>query len=159
LYSMENKRPIRDFDLLGISLPYEQLYTNVLNLLDLSGMPVLSEDRDASYPLVIAGGHACYNPEPMADFIDAFVIGEGEEIIVEIVKTKQVMRGANRFDQLRALARIQGVYVPRFYDVSYNGDGTVASVTPNVPEAPKRVLKRIVPVLPKPFTKFLVPNI
>jgi radical SAM family uncharacterized protein len=159
LYSLENKRPIRDFDLLGISLPYEQLYSNVLNLLDLAGMPVHSLERDERYPLVIAGGHACYNPEPMADFIDAFVIGEGEEIIVEVARTMQAMRGQPRLEQLRAIARIQGMYVPRFYDVTYNDDGTVAAVTPNMPEAPKRVLKRIVPVLPKPFTKFLVPNI
>ena len=159
LYSLENKRPIREFDLLGISLPYEQLYTNVLNLLDLAGMPVRSADRDETYPLVIAGGHSCYNPEPMADFIDAFVIGEGEEIIVEVARTVQAMRGATRHEQLRAVARIQGMYVPRFYDVEYNEDGTLASTTPNMPDVPKRVLKRIVPVLPKPFTKFLVPNI
>lgn len=159
LYSLENRRPIRDFDLLGISLPYEQLYTNVLNMLDLAGMPIRSLDRDATYPLVIAGGHSCYNPEPMADFIDAFVIGEGEEIIVEVARTMQAMHGQNRHEQLRAIARIQGMYVPRFYDVTYNIDGTVATVEPNTPEAPKRVLKRIVPVLTKPFTRFLVPNI
>jgi radical SAM family uncharacterized protein len=159
LFSLESKHAIRDFDLLGISLPYEQLYTNVLNLLNLAGMPLRAEERDETYPLVVAGGHACYNPEPMAAFIDAFVIGEGEEIIVEIARTLQAMRGQPRYEQLRALARIQGVYVPRFYDVTYNEDGTVNTVTPNVPEAPKRVLKRIVPVLPKPFTKFLVPNI
>lgn len=159
LYSLESKHAIRDFDLLGISLPYEQLYTNVLNMLDLAGMPVRSEDRDSSYPVVIAGGHACYNPEPMADFIDAFVIGEGEEIIVEISRTLQKMRGATRHEQLLALARIQGVYVPAFYQVTYNEDGTVASTTPTVPGVPARVLKRIVPVLPKPFTHFLVPNI
>jgi radical SAM family uncharacterized protein len=159
LYSLETKHAIRDFDLLGISLPYEQLYTNVLNLLDLAGMPVRSRDRDESYPLVIAGGHACYNPEPMADFIDAFVIGEGEEIIVEVARTLQAMRGRSRMEQLRAIARIQGMYIPCFYDVEYNPDGTIASVTSNTPEAPARVLKRIVTILPKPFTKFLVPNI
>ena len=159
LYSLETKHRIRDFDMLGITLPYEQLYTNALNLLDLAGMPVRSADRDESYPLVIAGGHACYNPEPMADFIDAFVIGEGEEIVVEVARTLQKMRGASRHDQLRAITHIQGMYVPRFYDVTYHLDGTVASVVPNTPEAPDRVLKRIVPVLPKPFTKFLVPNI
>ena len=159
LYSLETRHAIRDFDLLGISLPYEQLYTNVLNLLDLAGMPVRSKDRDESYPLVIAGGHACYNPEPMADFIDACVIGEGEEIIIEVARTLQATREKSRDEQLRAIAKIQGMYVPRFYDVEYHSDGTVASVTPNTPEAPARVLKRIVTVLPKPFTKFLVPNI
>src|SRR5262245_11848582 len=159
LYSLETKHAVRDFDLLGISLPYEQLYTNALNMLDLAGMPVRSADRDERFPVVIAGGHACYNPEPMADFIDAFVIGEGEEIVVEIARTLQGMKGASRLEQLRALVKIQGVYVPRFYDASYNDDGTVAKTAPNIPEAPARVLKRIVPVLPKPFTHFIVPNI
>ncbi len=159
LYSLETRHAIRQFDLLGISLPYEQLYTNTLNLLDLAGMPVRSLERDATFPLVIAGGHACYNPEPMADFIDAFVIGEGEEIIVEVAHLIQRTRGWSRHDQLRELAKIQGMYVPRFYDISYHQDGTIAAISPNVPEAPVRVLKRIVPVLPKPFTRFLVPNI
>ena len=159
LYSLESKRPIRDFDLLGISLPYEQLYTNAINLLDLAGMPIFSRDRDESYPLVIAGGHACFNPEPMADFIDAFVIGEGEEVIVEIAATLGRLRGLPRNEQLRQLARIQGMYVPRFYDVEYHADGTVRSIVPNQPGIPGRVLKRIVLTLPKPFTKFIVPNI
>src|SRR5690606_10361256 len=145
LYSLETRHRIRDFDLLGISLPYEQLYTNAVNMLDLAGMPVRSRDRDETWPLVIAGGHACYNPEPMADFIDAFVIGEGEEIIVEIARILQQTRGQSREEQLRALVKVQGLYIPRFYDVEYNPDGTVASTTPNIPEAPARVLKRIVP--------------
>ena len=159
LYSLESKRPIREFDLLGISLPYEQLYTNALNLLDLAGMPVLSRERDGRYPLVIAGGHACFNPEPMADFIDAFVIGEGEEIIVEIARTLGKLRGSMREEQLREIAKIQGMYVPRFYDVEYHDDGTIHSIVPNRPGVPDRVLKRIVITLPKPFTKFIVPNI
>ncbi len=159
LYSLETKHAIRDFDMLGISLPYEQLYTNALNLLDLAGMPVRSDDRDSSYPLVVAGGHACFNPEPVADFIDAFVIGEGEEIIVEVARCVQALRGRSREELLSAVAGIQGMYVPRFYDVAYHPDGTVAGITPNRPEAPERVLKRIVPVLPPPFTRFLVPNI
>lgn len=159
LYSLETKQPVRDFDLLGISLPYEQLYTNALNLLDLAGLPILSRDRDERQPLVIAGGHACFNPEPMADFIDAFVIGEGEEIIVEIARAVGKLRGKPRHEQLREIAKIQGMYVPRFYDVEYKGDGTVRSITPNEPGIPARVLKRIVITLPKPFTKFIVPNI
>jgi len=159
LYALESKHPIRDFDLLGISLPYEQLYTNALNLLDLAGMPVFSAERDASYPLVIAGGHACYNPEPMADFIDAFVIGEGEEIMVEVARVIGEMRGASREAQLKAVAGIQGMYVPRFYDVTYHDDGTIAEISSNTDGVPQRVLKRIVPTLPKPFTRFLVPNI
>ena len=159
LYSLETKHPVSDFDLLGISLPYEQLYTNAINLLDLAGMPILSRDRDERYPLVIAGGHACFNPEPMADFIDAFVIGEGEEIIVEIAQAIGALRNKPRQHQLREIAKIQGMYVPRFYDVEYHEDGTVRSIAPNEPSIPARVLKRIVITLPKPFTKFIVPNI
>ena len=159
LYALESKRPVSEFDLLGISLPYEQLYTNALNLIDLAGMPILSRDRDERYPLVIAGGHACFNPEPMADFIDAFVIGEGEEIIVEIAAIVGEIRGLPRHEQLREIAKIQGMYVPRFYDVEYHDDGTVRSITPNEPNLPERILKRIVITLPKPFTKFIVPNI
>lgn len=159
LYSLETKHPLRDFDLIGISLPYEQLYTNALNLIDLAGLPIISQERDERYPLVIAGGHACYNPEPMADFIDAFVIGEGEEIIVEIAELMRRMRGSTRHQQLKAISTIQGMYVPRFYDVDYHADGTVGAIAPNQPGIPKRVLKRIVITLPKPFTKFIVPNI
>ncbi len=159
LFSLETKHPLRDFDLLGISLPYEQLYTNAVNLLDLAGLPLLSRDRDERYPLVIAGGHACFNPEPMADFIDAFVIGEGEEIIVEIARTVGELRGRCRHEQLREIAKIQGMYVPRFFDVEYNDDSTVHSIAPNEPGIPDRILKRIVITLPKPFTKFIVPNI
>lgn len=159
LYSLESKQPVRDFDLLGISLPYEQLYSNAVNLLDLAGLPILSRDRDERFPLVIAGGHACFNPEPMADFIDAFVIGEGEEIIVEIARALGEMGGRPRHEQLRAIAQIQGMYVPRFYDVEYHDDGTIRSVRSNEAGVPDRVLKRIVLTLPKPFTKFIVPNI
>ena len=159
LYSLESKRPVNEFDVLGISLPYEQLYTNALNLIDLAGMPVLSRERDERNPLIIAGGHACFNPEPMADFIDAFVIGEGEEIIVEIASLIGQLRNKSRIEQLRELAKIQGMYVPRFYDVEYKPDGTVSSIAPNEPGIPERVLKRIVITLPKPFTRFIVPNV
>jgi radical SAM family uncharacterized protein len=157
LYSLESKRPVRDFDILGISLPYEQLYTNTLSLLDLAGLPLLAIDRDERYPLVIAGGHATYNPEPMSDFIDLFVIGEGEEIIVEIAETVHQLRDRSRDRQLRALARIPGVYVPRFYDVAYEPQGTIACVRPIVEYARFPVTKRIVPLLPPPPTRFMVP--
>lgn len=159
LYGLESKRAVTDFDLLAITLPYEQLYTNALNLLDLAGMPVRAVERDERYPLVIAGGHACYNPEPMADFMDAFAIGEGEEVLLEICRALRDLRGRSREEQLRALAAIEGVYVPRFYDVRYHPDGTVAAVTPNREGVPPVVRKRIVPVLPKPFTRFLVPHV
>ena len=159
LYGLETRHAIRDFDLLAMSLPYEQLYTNALTLLDLAGLPFLATERDASYPLVVAGGHATYNPEPMADFIDAFVIGEGEEVIVEIARTLQAYKDQPREAQLHALAALDGLYVPRFYDVRYDEVGVPATITPNMPDAPPTVLKRIVPILNKPFTKFLVPNV
>ncbi|MCI0394603.1 MAG: TIGR03960 family B12-binding radical SAM protein [Chloroflexi bacterium] len=159
LFSLESKHPIRDFDMLAITLPYEQLFTNALNLLDLAGMPIRSAERDTTYPLVIAGGHACYNPEPMWPFIDVFVIGEGEEAILKIIGVMRAARGLDRERQLRHIAQIEGCYVPRFYEVAYHEDGTVARITPTVPEAPPRVLKTIVPVLPPPVTDFIVPFI
>ncbi|MFC1959083.1 TIGR03960 family B12-binding radical SAM protein [Chloroflexota bacterium] len=159
LYSLETRHHVRDFDIFAITLPYEQLYTNVLTLLDLAGIPLLASARDESYPLMIAGGHACYNPEPMTDFIDGFVIGEGEEIIVEIARIMQEMAGQSREEQLLALAKLDGFYAPRFYDVNYQADGTVATIEPNTPNVPAVVIKRIVPVLQKPFTRFLVPNV
>ncbi len=159
LFSLETKHPIRDFDMLAMTLPYEQLFTNALNLLDLAGLPVRSLERDASYPLVVAGGHACYNPEPMAPFVDVFVIGEGEEVLLEIIGTMRAAAHLDRETQLRHVAQIGGCYVPRFYDVTYHDDGTVAAITPNMPEAPPRVLKAIVPILPPPVTDFIVPFI
>ncbi len=157
LYSLETRHTIPDFDILGISIPYEQLYTNTLSLLDLAGLPLLSRERDERWPLVIAGGHATFNPEPMADFIDLFVVGEGEEVILEIARTYHQVRHLPREEQLRRLATLWGVYVPRFYDVTYHEDGRVAQVTPTVPEAAFPVQKRIVPLLPPPPTRLIVP--
>jgi radical SAM family uncharacterized protein len=161
LYSLESKHPISDFDLLGISLPYETLYTNALNILDLSGIPIRTTDRDRSDPLVIAGGHATLNPEPMADFIDAFVIGEGEDVILEIVQTlgQWQEHGQPRAVLHRELAKIWGVYVPSLYKVHYLQDGTLSHVASLTEEARTPVLKRIVPKLPSPVTSFIVPNI
>ncbi len=159
LYSLETKRPLADFDIIGFSLPYEQLYTNLLEMLDLAGMPVRASERDEQYPLIVAGGHATFNPEPMADFVDVFVIGDGEEAVIDLVRAYQGTRGDAREAQLRALARIPGLYVPRFYDARYNPDGTLAAVEPNVPEAVLPVLKRVVsPLLPPP-TRLIVPNV
>ena len=127
LYTLESKRPLADFDILGISLPYETLYTNTLNVLDLAGIPVRSEERDETHPLVVAGGHSTMNPEPMHAFVDAFVIGEGEEVIHDIIHAVQRFKGPNlpafkREDLLKELAKIQGVYVPRFYEAYYLGN-------------------------------------
>lgn len=159
LYSLESKRALADFDIIGFSLPYEQLYTNLLEMLDLAGLPLRAEERDERYPLIVAGGHAALNPEPVADFVDAFVIGDGEEVIVEVVQAYSGMRRDSRRTQLWVLACIPGVYVPRFYDVHYNADGTVAAIEPNAPEARLPVLKRVVSSLPPPPTRLIVPNV
>ncbi len=149
LYGLETRHPLRDFDIVGFSLPYEQLYTNVLTMLDLAGFPLRAADRTAAHPLIIAGGSGCYNPEPMSAFFDAMVIGEGEEVIFEVIAGVRAMAGdwveietgASAFSPapnlqspispsldrralLEALAAIPGVYVPAFYDASYAADGT-----------------------------------
>ncbi len=174
LYTLESKRPLACFDLIGFSLPYETLYTNALNVLDLAGIPVRSEARDESHPIIIAGGHSTMNPEPMHAFIDAFVIGEGEEVIHDIIDALQIFKTKRkdersdlfhlspfdaRTELLRSLAKIQGVYVSQFYEAYYLEDGTVSHTEPLIPDIPKIVTKRIVPVLPPPPTKFIVPNI
>lgn len=161
LYSLESKHPLADFDILGFSLPYETLYTNTLNILDLGGVPLFSAERSADHPLVIAGGHAAYNPEPMHAFIDAFVIGEGEDIIGEIVDVHQAWKssGADRQTLLESLSQIWGVYVPSLYETSYHPDGTVARFEKLFPEAPLPIVKRIVPRLPEPTTRLIVPYI
>jgi radical SAM family uncharacterized protein len=161
LYSLETKHALVNFDILGFSLPYETLYTNALNLLDLSGIPIFSRDRDNTHPLVIAGGHAAFNPEPMHAFIDAFVIGEGEEVIHEIVDTYQEWKhsGQPREALLRSLAHLTGVYIPSLYTVSYQPDGTIAAILPVDEDAPAKVEKRLVGKLPPPPTRFIVPNV
>ncbi len=159
LYSLESKRPVADFDILGFSLPSEQLYTNLLEMLDLAGLPMRARDRDASHPLVVAGGHATFNPEPVADFVDAFIVGDGEEAVVELVRGFREVGEESREAQLRTLACIPGVYVPRFYDVRYNADGTVAAIVPDTAGVPMPVFKRVVSPLPPPPTRLLVPNV
>jgi len=161
LYSLENKRALAEFDILGISLPYETVYTNFLNLLDLSRIPLYSIDRDEEHPLVIAGGQAVFNPEPVAPFVDAFVIGEGEGAILEIIDAHQAWQnsGEGRAELLARLAKIPGVYVPSLYEVAYHPDGTIQSVTPTHPNARLPIDKRIMPVLPAPLSRFMVPNV
>jgi radical SAM family uncharacterized protein len=161
LYSLETKHPLSDFDILAITLPYETLYTNTLNLLDLGGIPVRSCERTVNHPLVIAGGHATYNPEPMHAFIDAFVIGEGEEVFGELIDTYQEWRRScsDRSQLLRALSRIWGVYVPALYTAHYDVEGGFTHMQKLDEEAPLPIIKRIVPKLPPPPTRFLVPYV
>lgn len=161
LYSLESKHALADFDILGFSLPYETLYTNTLNALDLAGIPLYSSERDETHPLIIAGGHACYNPEPMHAFMDAFVIGEGEDVIQEIIAAHQAWKAAGgpRSSLLRRLSKLWGVYVPRLYEAQYAADGTCLGVVKLDPEASLPVVKRIVAKLPPPPTRFIVPYI
>ncbi len=161
LYSLESKHALADFDILGFSLPYETLYTSALNVLDLSGIPLFAAGRGPQHPLVIAGGHAAFNPEPMHAFIDAFVIGEGEEVIHEIIDVvaKAKRESAKRETLLRDLSKIWGVYVPALYEAHYNEDGTFARLEKLDADAPLPIVKRIVPKLPPPLTRFIVPYI
>lgn len=144
LFALESKTPIIDFDILGFSLGYELSYTNVLNMLDLARIPLYAADRDSRHPLVIAGGCCMYNPEPMANFFDAIVIGEGEEVINEIVDTYKECRNAPRGEILLELAKIKGVYVPSFYDVDYHTSGTISQISANHTDIPNRITKRLV---------------
>ncbi len=166
LFSLETRHPVAQFDILGVTIPYEQLYTNVLNMLDLAGIPLHSAERRPEDPLVLVGGSGVTNPEPMWAFLDAVFLGEGEEAIHEIVDVHTAWREAGRpggrVGLLRRLARIAGVYIPSFYESHYHPDGTLAATTPKpafAQDAPPMVRKRIVPVLPPPVTDFVVPYI
>jgi len=158
LFSLESKHPLKEFDIIGFSLGYELTYTNVLNILDLAQVPLFSSQREHSHPLVIAGGSCTFNPEPMADFIDLFVIGEGEEIILELLEVFRAYRG-NKAELLRQAAKLDGIYVPSFYQVNYRKNGTVNSIVPQIPEAKPKIQRRIVTKLPPPVTKPVVPYI
>lgn len=145
LYGLESGDSIADFDLIGFSLGYELAYTNVLNLLDLAGLPLRSAERGEAAPIIVAGGTCAYNPEPLAPFVDIFSLGEGEEVTVELIALCRKARneGWSRQDLLVAAAQIPGLYVPSLYEISYGTDGTVASITPTH-GAPAVVTKRIV---------------
>jgi radical SAM family uncharacterized protein len=161
LFSLESRRPLTDFDIIGFSLGYELTYTNVLEILDLAGIPLRATERDGSHPLIIAGGSCALNPEPMADFIDLFVIGDGEEVLLELLDVFREWKqaGKDREWLLRRAAAIDGIYVPGFYRVEYKPDGTMRSITPTVPEASPTIRKRIVSKLPTPVTQPVVPYI
>lgn len=145
LFALESQDPIKDFDFLGITLQYEMCYTNILQVLDLSGIPLKAVDRDMTDPFVIGGGPCSYNPEPIADFFDIFYIGEGETVYFQLMDAYKEWKesGEDRVAFLKRAAAIPGMYVPRFYEATYKEDGTLASFEPTVPEAPKTVLKQV----------------
>ena len=155
LYALESLDPIKDFDFIGFTLQYEMSYTNVLEMLDLAGVPVLASEREGLTPIVMAGGPCVCNPEPLVDFFDLFAIGEGEEMNLELMRLMEVCKkeGTTRQEFLRRAAQIEGIYVPSLYDVDYNEDGTVKSITAK-DGAPAKVRKRII----KDFDKVYAPD-
>ena len=161
LYALESFDPIKDFDIIAFSIGYEMAFPAMVDMLDLAGVPLHASERTALTPLVVAGGTAMYNCEPIADFIDLALIGEGEEMDVELIELHRQARreGWSKHEFLVCAAQIPGVYVPSLYDVVYNDDGTVKSITANE-GAPKVVLKRIMRDMDKAYypTKTIVPS-
>jgi radical SAM family uncharacterized protein len=163
LFSLETRTPLREFDMIGFTLQYELCYTNVLNMLDLAGIPLLAAERGEQDPLICAGGPVVYNIEPMADYFDLVMIGEGEEMIEEVMDllaTHRKTPGSTRAGFLRQAAQITGVYVPSLYEVTYHEDGTVAAIVAIDPHVPATVKKRLIMDLDHVFypTKPLVPS-
>ncbi len=163
LFALESQDPVRDFDFLGITIQYEMCYTNILQILDLSQIPLHAQDRGEDDPIVIGGGPCAYNPEPLAPFFDLFYIGEGEtqyDALFDLYKENQ-KRGGSRTDFLAEAAKLPGIYAPMFYDVTYKEDGTIASFTPNRPGIPERIKKELVvemddaPYIENPIVPFL----
>ena len=146
LFAIESQDPIKEFDFLGITLQYEMCYTNILQILDLSQIPLHASDRSDGDPIVIGGGPCAYNPEPLADFFDMFYIGEGETVYFDLIDTYKKCRqeGLGRTAFLKEAAKIPGIYVPSLYDVEYKEDGTISCFTPNCPEAPEKIEKQLV---------------
>lgn len=145
LYALESLDPVKDFDFIGFTLQYELSFTAILNMLDLAGLPIKSADRTDEMPIVVAGGPCACNPEPIADFIDIFILGEGEEVNLELIDLYKKCRGKNfsKKEFLKQAAQIEGIYVSSFYDISYNDNGTVKAITP-LENAPEKVKKRII---------------
>ena len=146
LFALESQDPVKKFDFLGITIQYEMCYTNILQILDLSGIPLSAEDRTMDDPFVIGGGPCTYNPEPLAEFFDLFYIGEGETQYFALLDLYKEWKnsGKSRQDFLKAAAQIPGIYVPSLYEVTYAEDGTIAKMKPICPEAPEKVKKQIV---------------
>ena len=164
LFALESQDPVRDFDFLCITLGYEMCYTNVLQTLDLSQIPLKAADRDESCPIVIGGGACAYNPEPLAAFFDLFYIGEGETVYDALFDAYKANKeaGGSKEEFLLKAAQIPGIYVPAFYDVTYKEDGTIASFAPNRPGVPEKVQKQLIVDMDKgycPIEKPVVPFI
>ena len=164
LFSLESRTPLHEFDFIGFTLQYELSYTNILNIMQLGKIPLRSSDRDENYPIVMMGGPCAYNPEPLADFVDMILLGEGEEIMQEIMELYKKHKKANYSKKeflLEAAKSIEGVYVPAFYSVSYNDDNTIKTVSPLHADIPSKIKKRIIKDMDSAFypENLLVPNI
>ena len=146
LFALESQDPVKEFDFLGITIQFEMCYTNILQILDLSGIPIYAAERTEEYPIVIGGGPCAYNPEPLAAFFDIFYIGEGETAYDELLNAYKEWKasGGSRTEFLERAAQIEGLYVPMFYDAEYASDGTLKSFSPNNPHAPATVKKQVV---------------
>ena len=163
LFALESQDPIKNFDFLGITIQYEMCYTNILQILDLSGIPIKTKDRTEEDPIVIGGGPCTYNPEPLADFFDLFYMGEGETVYDELLDLykKNKAAGGSRWDFLEMAAEVEGIYIPSFYDVEYKEDGTILSFTPNNVHAKENIKKQVVmdmssaPYPEKPVVPFI----
>lgn len=164
LFSLESRTPLHEFDFIGFTLQYELSYTNILNIMQLGKIPLRSSDRDENHPIVMMGGPCAYNPEPLADFADMILLGEGEEIMQEIMELYKKHKKANYSKKeflLEAAKSIEGVYVPAFYSVSYNDDNTIKTVSPLHDDIPSKIKKRIIKDMDSAFypENLLVPNI
>lgn len=164
LFSLESRTPLHEFDFIGFTLQYELSYTNILNIMQLGKIPLRSSDRDENHPIVMMGGPCAYNPEPLADFADMILLGEGEEIMQEIMELYKKHKKANYSKKeflLEAAKSIEGVYVPAFYSVSYNDDNTIKTVSPLHADIPSKIKKRIIKDMDSAFypENLLVPNI
>lgn len=161
LFTLENKSPLGQFDLIGFSIPYETLYTNVLNMLELADIPIWSNERRQTDPIIIAGGHSTFNPEPMHAFIDVFVIGEGEEIIEELINLviEDKINGIDRDEIINHLSTISGIYIPHHFEVDYNSDKTIRKISNKSQLEKQSITKRFAKKLPLPPLNPLVPNI
>jgi len=146
LFALESQEPITDFDFIGFTLQYEMSYSNIINMLDLANVPILASQRDERHPIVCVGGPCAYNMEPIADFVDFVMLGEGEEIINEVmdVYAKNKAEKASKLHFLEEIATIEGIYVPQFYDVQYNEDGTVSAINHIKEKYPSKLKKRII---------------
>ena len=163
LFALESQEPIKEFDFLGITIQYEMCYTNILQVLELSQIPLIAEERTKEHPFVIGGGPCTYNPEPLADFFDLFYMGEGETVYGQLLDAYKDWKesGASREEFLRTASHIPGIYVPSLYEVSYKEDGTILEMKPKFEDVPAKVDKQIVmemseaPYPEKPVVPFI----